>query len=332
MHFLRSVHTRVLLLATVAVCATVSVGAAADVVAQTPREWFERMGQAVETLNYRGRLVHVHDNQLDTLEVVHQLRDGKVYERMTSLNGSGREVIRHGDDVRCTVADRQEVLVDWGSDGSPLASVLPQYDAALEQLYRFDLKADSGRVAGRPVHTLNIEPLDDYRYGYRLQLDTETGMPLKCELLDDRKRSIETVMFTRIDFDTPLSADAFEPVLPTTNYNEVATVPAAGGNVIDAADARFRASQLPNGFKLSLVRRHGETTGGAEHLVYTDGVATISVFAERRRENVEVIDGPANIGVANAYGRRLDDYQITVIGEVPTATVELVGRSIRPAR
>lgn len=309
-----------------------SVSAGAVAAEQTAREWFERMGQAVETLNYRGRLVHQHDGQLDTLEVVHQLRDGKVYERMTSLNGSGREVIRRGDDVRCTVADRQEVLVDWVSEGSPLAAVLPQYDAALEKNYRFALTPKSGRVAGRAVHTLSIEPLDGYRYGYRLQLDSDTGMPLKCELVDDQKRSIETVMFTRIEFVDSLAAEVFEPLLPTTNYDEVRPVAAAGGDVIDAKDARFTAGRLPSGFSLSVVTRHGDQVSGAEHLVYTDGVATISVFAERRRDNVEVIDGPANIGVANVFGRRLDDYQITVVGEVPTATVELVGRSIRPSR
>lgn len=304
-------------------------GALAAFGESSARDWFERMGNAVETLNYRGRLVHVHNGELDTLEVVHELRDGRVYERITSLNGSGREVIRKGDDVRCTVAERKEVLVDWASDGSPLTSVLPQYDAALEKLYRFDLTPVSGRVAGRDVHTLSISPLDGYRYGYRLQLDAETGMPLKCELLDDRRQSIESVMFTSIEYENAFSADAFEPVLPTANYDEVRSG-AAGGNIIDAADARWEAARLPNGFSLSVVTRHGDEVTGAEHLVYTDGVATISVFAERRIENIEVINGFENIGVANAFGRRVDDYQITVVGEVPTATVELVAKSVRP--
>ncbi len=102
--------------------------------------------------------------------------------------------------------------------------------------------------------------------------------------------------------------------------------------MIDADDARFEAGRLPSGFSLRVVTRHGDVTTGAEHLVYTDGVATISVFVERRRDNAAVFDGPAHIGMANVFGRPLDDYQITVVGEVPTATVELVGRSIRRSR
>ncbi len=299
--------------------------------ADTARDWFERMGRAVETLDYQGRMVHTHNNQLDMLEVVHQVRDGRVFERVTSLNGSGREVIRNGDDVRCTYSDRKQVLIDWSSDQSPLLSVLPSYDKSLERFYRFDLKVNSGTIAGRPVHSVNIKPLDDFRYGYRLKVDAQTAMPLLCEMIGDDNRVIESVMFTQIDFDAPLTADAFEPRLPTTNFEEVSTTP-AGGDVIDAASSLWRAEDLPGGFSLSVVTRHGAGDDGAEHLVYTDGVASISVFVERRRENVAVIEGPANIGASNAYGRRLDDHQITVVGEVPVATVRKIGNSIRAAQ
>lgn len=316
-----------------ALACALTVSALAD--AQTNdadgRDWFERMGKAVETLNYRGTMVHSHNGQLDTLEVVHQFKEGKVFERVTSLNGSGREVIRKGDDVRCTYTDRKQVFVDWASDESPLNAVLPLYDRSLEKHYRFDLQNDSGRVAGRKVHTVNIRPLDEFRYGYRLQVDAETAMPLKCELIGDDQRSIEQVMFTSIDFETPLSADAFAPLLPTTNFEEVSATP-ANPNLVDVSEASWQASQLPDGFALTVVTRHGDNKTGAEHLVYTDGVATISVFAERRRENIEVIEGAAHIGAANAFGRQFEDFQITVVGEVPTATVELVGKSVRPAR
>lgn len=295
------------------------------------RAWFERMGTAVETRNYRGKMVHMHNGQLDTLEVVHQFKDGKVYERVTSLNGSGREVIRNGDEVRCTYTDRKQVFVDWGSEQSPLNAVLPLYDKSLDKHYRFDLQPNSGRVAGRLVHTVNIRPLDEFRYGYRLQVDVETAMPLKCELLGEDQRSIEQVMFTSIDFDTPLSAEAFSPLLPTTNFEEVSAAP-SNVDVVDVSEASWRAEKLPEGFSLTVVTRHGDRDAGAEHLVYTDGVATISVFAEKRRENIEVIDGPAHIGAANAFGRQFQEFQITVVGEVPTATVELVGNSIRPIR
>jgi sigma-E factor negative regulatory protein RseB len=295
------------------------------------RDWFERMGKAVETRNYRGKMVHMHNGQLDMLEVVHQFKNGKVYERVTSLNGSGREVIRKGDDVRCTYTERKQVFVDWGTEQSPLNAVLPLYDQSLEKHYRFDLVPNSGRVAGRAVHTVNIQPLDEFRYGYRLQVDTETAMPLKCELLGEDRRSIEQVMFTSIDFDTPLSADAFSPLLPTTNFEEVSAAPSEA-DVVDVSEASWQAESLPDGFSLTVVTRHGDSDAGAEHLVYTDGVATISVFAEKRRENIEVIDGAAHIGAANAFGRKLEDFQITVVGEVPTATVELVGKSIRPIR
>ena len=299
--------------------------------ADTARDWFERMGKAVETLDYKGTMVHSHNQQLDTLEVVHQLRNDRVFERVTSLNGSGREVIRNGESVRCTYVDRKQVLVDWGTEQSPLQSVLPAYDKSLEKFYRFDLRANAGRVAGRPVHEVNVRPLDGYRYGYRLRLDAETAMPLYCELIGDNNQVVESVMFTDIEYAADVPKDAFEPRLPTTNFEEVSAAPASG-NVIENDQASWQASQLPVGFTLSVVTRHGDGEEVTEHLVYTDGVASISVFVEPQRDNVEVIDGVANIGAANVFGRRVDDHQVTVVGEVPKATVELIGNSVQPKR
>lgn len=296
--------------------------------ADTARDWFERMGKAVETLSYHGTMVHGQNNRLDTLEVVHKVEQGRVYERVTSLNGSGREVIRNGDDIRCIYSDRKQVLVDWAGDESPLRSVLPGYDKSLERFYRFELTRDAGRVAGREVHAVDIRPLDGYRYGYRLRLDAETGMPLLCELIGDKDRVIESIMFTQIEYSPDLPDDAFEPRLPTTNFEEVSAA-SASGNVIDSVESRWRAAQLPDGFTLSVVTRHGDQKDGAEHLVYTDGVASISVFAEKRHDDMDVIDGPANIGAANAFGLAVDNYQITVVGEVPIATVKLVGNGMR---
>lgn len=299
--------------------------------ADSARDWFERMGKAVETLNYHGTMVHGHNNRLDTLEVVHKVENGKVYERVTSLNGSGREVIRNGDDIRCIYSDRQQVLVDWAGDESPLRSVLPGYDQSLERFYRFELTRKAGRVAGRQVHAVDIRPLDGYRYGYRLRLDAQTGMPLLCELIGEENRVIESIMFTQIEFSPDLEDDAFEPRLPTTDFEEVSAA-SASGDVIDSGQSHWRAEQLPDGFSLSVVTRHGDENDGAEHLVYTDGVASISVFAEKRKNRMDVIEGSANIGAANAFGLAVGDYQITAVGEVPTATVKLVGSGMRATR
>lgn len=298
----------------------------------TAREWFERMGLAVETLTYRGKLVHAHNNQLEMLEVLHKVENGRVFERVTSLNGSAREVVREGERVRCIDEQRKQVLlVDWGRDESPLRNVLPTYNESLERHYRFRLKRDAGKIGGRPAHLVAIVPRDRFRYGYRLWLDRENAMPLQCEILNGDDQVIEAVQFASISFGESLPDELFAPRLSTTNYSEVVP-PAQPESVVANDQARWRVAEPPPGFTLSVVKRHDTAGMEAEHLVYTDGVASISVFAESYDGKAEVIDGIANIGTANAFGRRVNGFQITVVGEVPAATVERIGKSIEPAR
>ncbi|MEM6640765.1 MAG: MucB/RseB C-terminal domain-containing protein [Pseudomonadota bacterium] len=304
--------------------------------ADTPLDWFTHMDDAVRSLNYRGDLIHAHDGDVDSLEVVHALRDGVEHERVTTLNGAAQESIRRGDEFEVTTPRSTALPPDLLTMGNPLVAMLPEYRDVLAEHYEFRHRPDSGQVAGRRVHTLTMAARDEFRYGYRFQYDVETGLPLKYELIDRAGRSLETVMFSRIEVNSPLDAEAFRSRLTQSGREGFRTIrlarPSAGdsGVAVSESEARFGVERLPAGFYLTVVTRHDNMPGGAEHLVYTDGMASISVFAEQHAQKRETMSGLLSMGVANAFGVRLGEYQITVIGEVPAATVERVGQSIKP--
>ena len=52
------------------------------------------------------------------------------------------------------------------------------------------------RVAGREAWSLDITPKDEFRYGYFMSLDAETGLPLKLSL----KTANNEVMLERLNF------------------------------------------------------------------------------------------------------------------------------------
>lgn len=296
------------------------------------RAWFQRMGDAVEGLNYRGTLIHVLENRPETLEVLHKKDGDQVFERLTSLSGSGREVVRKGDEVRCIFQERQEILVDWREDQSPLRTVLPAYTEELERYYSFEHGDARRRIADRDTHFVAVKPKDSYRYGYRLWLDEETAMPLACELVNSEGDVIEAILFTDIEYDAPMTAEDFEPRLAKPSFAEVSGKAAQRNDLASSASPNWNVVDLPAGFNLTVVSQHEGDGNSVEHLVYTDGLASISVFAEKHRQGREVISGAAKIGVSSAFGRRVDSFQITVVGEVPPATVKRVGNSIRPVR
>ncbi|MEM7084293.1 MAG: MucB/RseB C-terminal domain-containing protein [Pseudomonadota bacterium] len=314
-------------LAGVLLVATVLATSHAD---EAARQWFENMGRAVEALNYRGTFVHTLHDQIETMEVLHKSVDGHVFERMTSLTGPAREFIRNGEQIQCILQARKEVVVDLWQDQNPLMSSLPHYSDELSNYYQFELIEGSKRVAGRETVGIAIVPRDEYRYGYRLWLDRETAMPLLSDSVDRHGELIETLQFTAIDFNPTFGENAFQSTLNTQDFNWIEPV----GNVQSTrlSNTTWHAAEVPSGFSLSVSRIEDNGETRVEHHVYSDGLATVSVFAEPRAPGQAVMRGATKLGVTNAFGRLEGDFQITVVGEVPPDTVKFIGNSFRPRK
>lgn len=89
---------------------------------------------------------------------------------------------------------------------------------------------------------------------------------------------------------------------------------------------------LPAGFEQDMTRIHQIPTSimPVEHRIYSDGLASVSVFIEKNAEKGEDnLFGGSHMGAVNAHGRTLNGYHVTVVGEVPQATVKMIGESVR---
>ena len=89
---------------------------------------------------------------------------------------------------------------------------------------------------------------------------------------------------------------------------------------------------IPSGFALLTVK--SKYAPGAdmptEHLVYSDGLAWVSVFIEAGVEQ-NPAGGVSTMGAANAFTTSREGHLITAVGEVPVRTVELIALSTAPA-
>jgi sigma-E factor negative regulatory protein RseB len=65
-----------------------------------------------------------------------------------------------------------------------------------------------------------------------------------------------------------------------------------------------------------------------EHFVFSDGLATISVYVDPDGEMP--LRGAAQLGALHALGRSLGDYQITLVGEVPQRALEILAEGMQP--
>jgi sigma-E factor negative regulatory protein RseB len=87
---------------------------------------------------------------------------------------------------------------------------------------------------------------------------------------------------------------------------------------------------LPGGFKLS-VATQSQMAGSdtpVEHLVYSDGLATVSVFIEARETKADLGEGFSNFGSTNAFSLTLRGRKVTAMGEVPPQTVRTIATSL----
>src|SRR5262245_28301799 len=292
------------------------------------REWLERMSESLASRNYDGNYLHMRNARApESMRIIHRVEKGKVTERLVSLDGSGREIIRNQDEVICYLPDRRLVVVEKRTDDRTLMATVPIYNEQLEAHYSIERGAFK-KALGRRTQVILVQPRDQYRYGYRLWLDDETAMPLMSQLCDRNGNVIEQIVFAELNFRERISADAVKPGVTGEGFRWVrqdAQEPrmanvALGWNIV----------RVPSGFRLTTWRLQviqGSNTP-VRHLVLSDGLASVSVFIEPRSPQTEAMRGLAKVGAAFAFSRDLDGHQVTAVGEVPAATVEAIAEAV----
>lgn len=308
-------------------CALPAAGRADDA-----RDWLLRMEQAVESLSYEGTFVHMVGNSLETMHVIHRSVDGQVSERLFSRDQPGREILRQNDKVTCIFADQRTVLVEWrkGRHSGPLLGGLPHSSVDVERWYEFR-EAGAGRKLGRAAKVIEVRPRDEHRYGHRLWLDELTAMPLKIQLLDHAGEAVEQIQFVSMVVPAEISDARLQPAVEVEGFTwyERERLPAA--DAATAPDVSWTLAEPPPGFELneSRVRTLPGSDHPVEHLVYSDGVASVSVFVEPAEASNEELSGLSRLGAAHAFTITRNGQQITAVGEVPPGTVERIARSLR---
>jgi sigma-E factor negative regulatory protein RseB len=295
-----------------------------------PAEWLERMNRALNTRNYDGTFSHWQGGRVEMLRIIHRLQDGTVSERLASLDGSGREFIRTGASLTCYLPDKRTVLVEQ----RPPAGSLVGFPTVNDQTASFYDIREVGhtRLNRRETHVITVSPRDEFRYGYRLWIDDSTAMPLKTQLYDAHGHVIEQIVFASLTLSPHLADSLFKPEVSTEGFqwlrNDAAQQPPPG-----AAALAWNAMRLPPGFRMT-VRSAQILPGSAnpvDHLVFTDGFASVSVFVERQPvpANQPAVPESATVGSSSAFSTVVDGHKITAVGEVPPATVRFIASQVK---
>lgn len=284
------------------------------------------ISQAARATNYQGTIVYQSDESLETMRITHGFAGGVERERVQSLNGEPREILKEDGKVTCLLPKDQKLTMQRPTPKGIFLGLTPERVKQIATVYRFQ---DLGmqRIAGRACHGIAITPRDDLRYGYQVWADEKTQVPLKVNLVSADGVVLEQMMFTEVEFPASIPTTAFQTALAGPQYREVTRFesPPAAATV----DAGPQFQNLPPGFRVAMRDVRQQAGGAVEHVLLTDGLTAVSVFTARRDPQARPFIGRSQMGPVNAYGRLMGSVHITVVGEAPQQTVELIGDNLR---
>lgn len=307
----------------------ISIGISGVAVAESSsqaREWLERMTTAMSQMSYQGTFVYVRDGVVETIRITHVTDETGIRERMYSVSGPHREIIRDRNGVRCILEDSASVV----EDPVVVSSYFPELPLSIIDRDASGYRLETGRqarIAGYTARRVSITAKDSFRYGYVFWLEEQTGLLLKWVLLDSRHRPLAKLVFT----DFVIGSEINRSELESDSHGKdlvAMKIFKPEKTVLTQSNPRWQPARLPPGFQLASYSHTTGFDGVYEHLVYSDGLAAVSVYVERHDSENSINSGVSQVGTHNAYTRQQGALQITVIGEVPAITVKSIANEM----
>jgi sigma-E factor negative regulatory protein RseB len=287
--------------------------------------WLTRAATAARQLNYVGTILYQHGAYVETSRLVHLYDLGEEYDKLVNLEGPAREVIRSHGEVRCYYPDAKVVRVEPRNFRKAFPSLSPQEQKALADFYDFR-KAETDRVAGVDAQAWVFEPKDGLRYGHKFWADAATGLILKARVVDEHMTILEQYTFTEVSIGVKIDRAMVTPTWPPAPPDW--KVRQSGRADADSKETGWTVNRAPPGFmKIGDGYRRVQGTREVAHLVYSDGLVSVSVFIEPVGGAPHPGGFSAQGGV-NVYIRQLDENLVTVLGQVPALTLRQIANSV----
>ena len=283
---------------------------------RTVNEWLARMHDASRQRNYIGTfVVSSSSGAMSSARIWHACDGQRQVERVESLTGERRSTFRRDDEVltflpesRTVRSERREALGIFPELTRPDEAAIPDFYTAR--------RVGSDRVAGFDADIVQVLPKDTARFGYRIWSEKKSGLVVKLQTLDDAGRVLEQAAFSELQLDAPVRMHQLiqQMAVPVGWHVEkpdaVKTTAAAEGWGLKSAIPGFKP--------LNCYKRPAE---GVLQWIFSDGLASVSLFIEDYDRERHVQEGVFASGSTHTLTRRMQDWWVTVVGEVPPQTL-----------
>ncbi len=222
---------------------------------------------------------------------------------------------------------------------------LKEKEQLIEQNYKIYIEKQ-GQIINRNSIGIFFEPKDANRPARKIWVDREYGIPLRTEIYDLSGNLILLSTFSEIKFGSVLGNDIFSLKIPE-GIPVKTFVEARYDNLAEAEKhINFKLHPLgyiPEGFTLTGITHIKVDKGERVHLLYSDGLSSLSIFQDRSvlslsgtplpTREVDINDKKGVLydqGLLKILNWKLQDIYVTLIGEISEDELLKVARSILP--
>lgn len=284
---------------------------------RTVNEWLTRMHEASRQRNYIGTFVVTSSaGHMSSARVWHACEGQKQVERVEVLTGAPRSTFRRDDEVLTFLPESRTVRSERREALGLFPELLKPGEGAISELYSAQ-RVGVDRVAGFDADIVQVLPKDAMRFGYRIWSEKKTGLVVKLQTLDDGGRVLEQAAFSELQLDAPVRADKIAQMMTVPDgwrvekaEAAVKTTPAAEGWALKAPVAGFKS--------MHCYKRPAE---GVLQWIFSDGLASVSLFFEDHDRQRGRKEGLFVSGATHSVTRRVQDWWVTAVGEVPPQTL-----------
>ncbi|MBI2770074.1 MAG: MucB/RseB C-terminal domain-containing protein [Burkholderiales bacterium] len=292
-------------------------------------EWLVRMHEASRMRSYVGTfVVSSNAGAMSSARIWHACDGEQQMERVESLTGAPRSTFRRNEDVVTFLPESRVVRTEKRESLGLFPNLLTSSETAIPEFYGAR-RVGSDRVAGFDADVVQLAPRDGLRFGYRIWSEKKTGLVVKLQTLDTEGNVLEQVAFSELQLDAPVRMEKLAQMMASTDgwrvekADAARTTAAAEGWAMKASVAGFKP--------MSCYKRPAGGPSAPENTmqwIFSDGLASVSLFVEPYDRQRHAQEGLFAAGATHTLTRRMQDWWLTAVGEVPPQTLKAFAQSL----
>ena len=307
-------------------------------------DWLVRIHDASRRRAYTGTFVVSVGADMASARIWHVCDGDQQMERVESLTGTPRSTFRHNSNVVTFFPETKVARSEQREALGVFPNFLKSNDSAIAEFYTLKTQ-ESERVAGVEADVAQLIAKDALRYSYRIWTERKSGLVVKLQTLDLTGRVIEQAAFSELNLEAPVKMERLAAMMNNTAGHKleqvemVKTTALAQGWALQRSvpgfasmncfkrPAQIAAASNPAA-QLEADKAGKAGSAGTMQWIFSDGLATVSLFVEPLDRARHSQEGVWSMGATQTLTKRMDDWWLTAVGEVPANTLKVFAQQL----